>query len=91
MSNRLYVGNISYSTTKESLQAAFIPVGEVREIAIPTDRETGLGRGFAFVTMGSDDEAKLVERFLGRPPSDAAYKAFLTGDAPAATRKKGTK
>ncbi len=58
MNNRLYVGNISFSTTKESLQAAFAPVGEVRDIALPTDRETGRMRGFAFVTMGSDAEAQ---------------------------------
>lgn len=57
MNNRLYVGNISFSTTKESLQAAFDSAGSVREITMPTDRETGRMRGFAFVTMGSDGEA----------------------------------
>jgi RNA recognition motif-containing protein len=57
MSNRLYVGNLSYNTTRESLEAAFASAGAVREIAMPTDRETGQLRGFAFVTMGSAQDA----------------------------------
>ncbi|MFT3776037.1 MAG: RNA-binding protein [Minicystis sp.] len=57
MGNRLYVGNLSFSTTRESLEAAFASAGNVREVAMPTDRETGQPRGFAFVTMGNAHEA----------------------------------
>jgi len=57
MSNRLYVGNLSYNTAQADLEAAFAAAGEVREVAIPTDRETGQPRGFAFVTMGSASAA----------------------------------
>jgi RNA recognition motif-containing protein len=57
MGNRLYVGNLSFGTTRESIESAFASAGSVREVAIPTDRETGQARGFAFVTMGSDGEA----------------------------------
>ena len=57
MANRLYVGNISFNTTQASLETAFAAVGEVREVAIPTDRETGQPRGFAFVTMGNAQAA----------------------------------
>ncbi len=57
MGHRLYVGNLSYSTSRESLEAMFASTGEVREVAMPTDRETGQPRGFAFVTMGSAQEA----------------------------------
>ena len=57
MGNRLYVGNLSYNTTRESLESAFAGSGEVREISMPTDRETGQPRGFAFVTMGSAQDA----------------------------------
>lgn len=53
MGNRIYVGNLSYSTQKADLEAAFAAVGEVQEVALPTDRETGQPRGFAFVTMAS--------------------------------------
>jgi len=57
MNNRLYVGNLSFSTTQASIEAAFASAGEVREIAMPTDRETGQPRGFAFVTMGNAQAA----------------------------------
>lgn len=53
MGNRLYVGNLSFNTTRETLENAFATAGDVSEVAIPTDRETGRPRGFAFVTMGS--------------------------------------
>lgn len=57
MGNRLYVGNLSYNTTRESLESAFAVAGEVCDVAMPTDRETGRPRGFAFVTMGTSQEA----------------------------------
>jgi cold-inducible RNA-binding protein len=57
MGNRLYVGNLSFSTTQASLETAFTVAGEVREVAMPTDRETGQPRGFAFVTMGNEQAA----------------------------------
>jgi RNA recognition motif-containing protein len=53
MGNRLFVGNLSFSTTRESIEQTFAAAGEVREVAMPTDRETGQPRGFAFVTMGN--------------------------------------
>jgi cold-inducible RNA-binding protein len=55
--NRLFVGNLSFSTTQASLEAAFAVAGEVRETAIPVDRETGQPRGFAFVTMADAQAA----------------------------------
>ena len=57
MGNRLYVGNLSYNTTQASLENAFAAAGQVREVAMPTDRETGQPRGFAFVTMANAHEA----------------------------------
>ena len=73
MGNRLYVGNLSFNTSEAAVRDAFAAVGEVREVAMPTDRETGQFRGFAFVTMGSaqaasDAIAKLNGSMLdGRP------------------------
>ena len=64
MGNRLYVGNLSYHTTQSSLESAFAEAGEVREVAVPTDRETGQPRGFAFVTMGTDQEAEKAINLL---------------------------
>jgi cold-inducible RNA-binding protein len=57
MGNRLYVGNLSFNTTQAAIESAFAAAGEVREVAMPTDRETGQFRGFAFVTMGSAQAA----------------------------------
>jgi RNA recognition motif-containing protein len=56
--NRLYVGNLSYNTSREALEQAFSVAGEVQDVGMPMDRETGQPRGFAFVTMGSEQAAK---------------------------------
>jgi RNA recognition motif-containing protein len=55
---KLYVGNLSFSTTEETLQAEFGTHGQVEEVALITDRDTGRPRGFAFVTMNNDSEAR---------------------------------
>ncbi len=55
---KIYVGNMSFNTTEASLEGLFSNYGQVDEVAVVTDRETGRPRGFAFVTMGSDDEAR---------------------------------
>ncbi len=52
----IYVGNLSYDVTKEDLNEVFTEYGEVKRVHIPTDRETGKMRGFAFVEMNSDDQ-----------------------------------
>ncbi|HEU4532858.1 MAG TPA: RNA-binding protein [Polyangiaceae bacterium] len=57
MGNRLYVGNLSFQTTSETIREAFQESGEVVDVKLVTDRETGQSRGFAFVTMGSAQEA----------------------------------
>ncbi|NLO74837.1 MAG: RNA-binding protein [candidate division WS1 bacterium] len=54
---RIYVGNLSYTTTEEALRETFEQFGQVDEVSIITDRDTGRPRGFAFVEMGDDDEA----------------------------------
>lgn len=55
---KLYVGNMSFSTTEQALRDAFAAFGDVEEVAVITDRETGRPRGFAFVTMRDDNEAR---------------------------------
>jgi len=59
MGSKLYVGNLSYNTDEDGLRQAFESEGgTVTDVAIINDRMTGKSRGFGFVTMGSDDEAK---------------------------------
>jgi RNA recognition motif-containing protein len=56
--NKLYVGNLSFKTTEDSLAEAFRPFGNVLRASVVTDRETGRARGFGFVEMSTDEEAQ---------------------------------
>ncbi len=73
MSNKLFVGNLSWTTTDGILQDAFTPFGTVTEAAVMMDKFTGKSRGFAFVTMGSPEEAEAAVKAMdgkeidGRP------------------------
>jgi len=58
MGQRLYVGNLSFNTTAETIRAAFAEIDEVTDVHVVTDRESGRPRGFAFVTMGTPDGAQ---------------------------------
>ncbi len=63
---KIFVGNLSFKSTREELETLFAQEGKVSEVFLPTDRESGLPRGFAFVTFESDeDAAKAVEKFNG--------------------------
>lgn len=58
MSKKLYVGNLNYQTNEDLLREAFSAYGQVERVNVITDRETGRPRGFAFVEMGSADQAQ---------------------------------
>ena len=58
MDVKLYVGNLSYSTTEEDLRTLFAQAGTVASVAVIKDRDTGRSKGFAFVEMGSQAEAQ---------------------------------
>jgi RNA recognition motif-containing protein len=68
----IYVGNLSFQATEDDLREVFAEYGEVSRISLPTDRETGRKRGFAFVEMSSDaqEDAAITEldgaEWLGR-------------------------
>jgi RNA recognition motif-containing protein len=57
MNNRLYVGNLSFNTSAETVRAVFEEFGSVEDVHLMSDRETGRSRGFAFVTMATPEEA----------------------------------
>ena len=66
MSQRLYVGNLSFHTTADVVRTLFAEAGEVTDVHVVTDRETGRSRGFAFVTMGTPEAAsKAIAQFHG--------------------------
>jgi RNA recognition motif-containing protein len=58
MSNRLYVGNLSYGATNDTLRQAFEGFGTVTDVHVVSDRTTGQSRGFGFVTMSTAAEAQ---------------------------------
>jgi RNA recognition motif-containing protein len=55
---KIYVGNLSFDTDEAGLRSAFAEFGDVDEVAVITDRDTGRPRGFAFVTMPDDAAAR---------------------------------
>jgi RNA recognition motif-containing protein len=73
MGMKLYVGNLSYDTTNESLEELFAPFGSVRSAQVIQDRDTGRSKGFGFVEMADDNAARTAiselneKDFGGRP------------------------
>ena len=73
MGKKLYVGNLPFSVTDESLSAHFSSFGTVESAKVITDRDTGRSKGFGFIEMSSDDEAEAAikalnqKEFEGRP------------------------
>jgi RNA recognition motif-containing protein len=57
MGRKLYVGNLPYSTTEQTLEAKFSEHGRVESVNLITDRDTGSSKGFGFVEMSTDAEA----------------------------------
>ncbi len=64
MATKLYVGNLSFDTTENDLQDLFAEAGTVREAVLIQDKMTGKSRGFAFVTMSTDEEAQTATQRL---------------------------
>ena len=60
----IYIGNLSYQATEDDLRSVFADYGEVKRVVLPTDRETGRMRGFAFVEMLEDDQEEAAIQAL---------------------------
>ncbi|MDI6694827.1 MAG: RNA-binding protein [Anaerolineales bacterium] len=90
MDTKLYVGNLSYSTTEDDLRSLFGQAGTVVSVSLIKDRDTGRSKGFAFVEMGSQSEAEQAIKQLNgtrvgereikvniaRPPEERSYSRF---------------
>jgi RNA recognition motif-containing protein len=75
---KLYVGNLSYETTEFDLRSLFTQAGTVNKVAFIKDRDTGSFKGFAFITMNSQEEAsKAIEKFNGLSIGSRALKVNL--------------
>ncbi|MEZ4668746.1 MAG: RNA-binding protein [Anaerolineae bacterium] len=66
MAKKLYVGNLAYSTSESTVRELFSQAGEVSEVALITDRNTGRPKGFGFVEMATEEAAQeAIKRFNG--------------------------
>jgi RNA recognition motif-containing protein len=63
---KIYVGNLSFDTDEETLRNAFAAHGDVEEVAVITDRDTGRPRGFAFVTMPDNEARAAIDALNGK-------------------------
>jgi len=86
MGNKLYVGNLPFSVTDESLREMFTQVGQVESSKVITDRDTGRSKGFGFVEMSTEQEAAdAITKFNG---VDWAGRSLIVNEArPMATRE----
>src|ERR1051325_5533633 len=67
MGTKLYLGNLAFSTTENELQELFAQAGTVQEVTLMQDKFTGKSRGFAFVTMSSEEDAQnAISKFNGQ-------------------------
>jgi RNA recognition motif-containing protein len=88
MGNKLYVGNLPFSATDDSLKDMFAQAGQVESARIITDRDTGRSKGFGFVEMATDQEAAdAIKKFNG---ADLDGRSLTVNEArPMAPRESG--
>jgi len=78
MEAKLYVGNLSYQTTEDELRDLFAQAGTVVSVDLIKDRDTGSSKGFAFVTMGAQNEAdNAIQLFNGRSLGDREIRVSI--------------
>ncbi len=83
MPSKVFVGNLDFNTTKTEVQTLFSQVGEIRDVFLPMDRESGRPRGFAFVEFTSDeDAAKAIEKFNGHELNGRALRVNAAEERP---------
>jgi cold-inducible RNA-binding protein len=84
---RLYVGNLPFDTTEDDLRELFSSDGEVRDVSLVTDRDTGRSRGFGFVEFANDDDGrKAIDRLNG---SDMGGRQLTVNEARPRTQRGG--
>ncbi len=83
MNSRLYVGNLSYDVTSEGLRSQFAECGDVTDLHVMMDRETGRARGFAFVTMKNEaDAANAIGQLNGAMYEGRAMRVNVAEERP---------
>ena len=83
ISSRVFVGNLSYDTSRSDLEDLFGEVGQVVEVFLPADRATGRPRGFAFVELADESAAaEAIEKFDGHEVGGRALRVTEAEDRP---------
>jgi RNA recognition motif-containing protein len=78
MESKLYVGNLSYSTTEDDLRNLFFQAGTVTSVALIKERDSGQSKGFAFVEMSNQSEAqKAISMFNGQYLGDRELRVSI--------------
>ena len=89
MSNKVFVGNLDFGTSDQDLRELFSEVGEVLDVHVPTDRNTGRPRGFAFVQFATQEQAsQAVEVMSGREVSGRTLRLDIAEDRPRPSRPR---
>jgi len=83
---KLFVGNLPFSATEQSVRALFEPHGTIESIALINDRETGRPRGFGFIEMSSSDASKAMQALNGK---DFEGRALKVNEAQSKERNGG--
>ncbi len=86
MSQKMYVGNLSFQTTESDLETLFAQAGNVESVRIITDRDTGRSRGFGFVEMSGEDAKKAISQFN---ESDLDGRALTVNEAKPQVKREG--
>ncbi len=84
---KMYIGNLSFDTTKQDLENLFSEYGAVTDVHLPTDRESGRPRGFAFVTMDSKDA--MNKAIAGVNGTDVGGRSLKVNEAEAREERSG--
>lgn len=83
---KLFVGNLPFSATEESVRALFSPHGTIESLALINDRYTGRPRGFGFIEMSTGDAARAMQALNGQ---DCEGRAIKVNEAQAGERSGG--
>lgn len=87
---KIYVGNLPFSATEDSVRTLFSAHGSVESVALPSDRETGRPRGFGFVEMSASDAPKAIAALNGQSMDGRALRVNEAQDKPGGGRSGGS-
>ena len=89
MTQKVYVGNLSYNTTEDTLRTLFAEYGEIKTVNLITDRDTGRPKGFAFVEMATDQAAQAaISALNGKSIDDREIKVDKAKPQPPRDRRE---